>query len=193
MPEKTPVRVDYTNNTATGLAEYQINEYISAKHGGTGNTSVSNAEFLIGNAVASDPKYIKKKILGTDNQISIFTSAIKIILDSRPAIGGSPSNFAEGEIVYQGSISSPTATGLVIVGTNNTTEFTVQHQTGEFVQAGNLLAQNINVASNSLRTATILTSTEINPLAEQEEVTFKLGTYSVITNDFLVDCGEITL
>ena len=193
MPEKTPVRVDYTNATATGLAEYQISEYISAKHGGTGNSGVSNAEFLIGNATVSDPKYIKKKILGTDNQISVFTSAIKIILDSRPTTGGSPSNFFEGETVYQGSISSPTATGLVITGTNNTTDFVLQHQSGEFVQAGSLLAQNANIGSNSLRTATVYTSDEINPLDEQEEVTFKLGTYSVITNDFLVDCGEITL
>ena len=64
MPEKTPVRVDYTNNTATGLAEYQTSEYISVKHGGTGNSSVSASELLIGNTVPSDPKYIKKKILG---------------------------------------------------------------------------------------------------------------------------------
>ncbi len=193
MPEKTPVRVDYTNNTATGLAEYQTSEYISVKHGGTGNSGVSSAEFLIGNATVSDPKYIKKKILGTDDQISVFTSAIKIILDSRPIAGGSPSNFFEGEIVYQGNINIPTATGLVITGTNNTTDFVLQYKTGEFVQAGSLFAQNSNVDSNSLRTATILTSAEINPLAEQEEITFKLGTYSIVTNDFLVDCGEIIL
>ena len=77
MPEKTPVRVDYTDTTATGLAEYQTNEYIPVKHGGTGNSAVSNAEVLIGNATVSDPKYLKKKIAGNAKKIKVFNNKIK--------------------------------------------------------------------------------------------------------------------
>ena len=123
MPEKTPVRVDYTNTTATGLAEYQTNEWVSAKHGGTDNIGVSNAEMLVGNATLSDPKYIRKKISGTDNQISVLTSTITMIITDRPSMGGTASNFFGGEIIYQGSIAEPTATGIVITGTDNTNTF----------------------------------------------------------------------
>ena len=192
MPEKTPVRVDYTDTTATGLAEYQTNEYIPVKHGGTGNSAVSNAEVLIGNATVSDPKYLTKKIAGTANQISVFTSEIKIILTARPTVGGSASDFFAGETIYQGTVANPTATGVVITGTYSSTDFTIQYKTGEFVQGGSLQAQNASIDSNSLRTATILTSSQLNPLAEQEEITFKLGTYSLLSNDFVVDCGEIS-
>ena len=190
MPEKTPVRVDYTDTTATGLAEYQTNEYIPVKHGGTGNSGVSNSEVLIGNATVSDPKYLTKKIAGTTDQITVFTSEIKIILTGRPTVGGSSSNFFEGETIYQGTISSPTATGVVITGTNSSSDFTIQFKTGEFVQGGSLQAQNASIDSNSLRIATILTNAI--SIAEQEEITFKLGTYSLLSNDFLVDCGEIS-
>jgi hypothetical protein len=192
MPEKTPVRVNYTGSTATGLAEYQVTEYIPAKHGGTDNIGVSNAEVLVGNAILSDPKYIRKRILGTDNQISIFTSTLKIIIISQPVAGGTPSNFFDGETIYQGSINSPSATGVVVTGTNDTSEFTVHHKTGEFIQGGSLFAQNSLVDSNTLRTATILTSVSPEPITEEQEMTFKLGTFSISSQDYVIDCGELT-
>ena len=192
MPEKTPVRVDYTNTTATGLAEYQTNEWVSAKHGGTDNIGVSNAEMLVGNATLSDPKYIRKKISGTDNQISVLTSTITIITSNRPSIGGTASNFFSGETIYQGTISEPTATGIVIAGTNNTNTFTLQYKTGEFVQGGELFAQNLLIESNAIRTATIVLDPNINSITEQQEIAFKLGTYSIDSGDYVVDCGELT-
>ena len=192
MPEKTPVRINYTNTTATGLAEYQSDEYISAKHGGTDNIGVATAEVLVGDVSQSNPKYLRKKITGTDNQITILTSTLSIILTSRPSTGGSNSNFITGEIIYQGSIASPTAKGVVITGTNNSTSFTIQYQSGEFVKGGELFAQNSEVESNSIRTATIVNETNVNSITEQQSVSFKLGTYSISAQDYVIDCGELT-
>ena len=192
MPEKTPIRVDYTGSTATGLAEYQVTEYIPAKHGGTDNIGVSNAEVLVGSATLSDSKYIRKRILGSDNQITIFTSILKIILITQPVAGGTLANFFDGEIIYQESINNPTATGVVITGTDDTSVFTLQYKTGEFVQGGSLFAQNSLIESNTLRTATILTSASPEPITEEQEMTFKLGTFSVSSQDYVIDCGELT-
>ena len=192
MPEKTPIRVDYTGSTATGLAEYQVTEYIPAKHGGTDNIGVSNAEVLVGSAMLSDSKYIRKRILGSDNQITIFTSILKIILITQPVAGGTLANFFDGEIIYQESINNPTATGVVITGTDDTSVFTLQYKTGEFVQGGSLFAQNSLIESNTLRTATILTSASPEPITEEQEMTFKLGTFSVSSQDYVIDCGELT-
>ena len=43
MAAKTPIRTVYTNNVATGLAEFQSGEFIDYQVGGTGVTALGSA------------------------------------------------------------------------------------------------------------------------------------------------------
>ena len=54
MPIKIPVRGDYdSSGTPTGLSEFQSGEYVSTPFGGTGQSTYSSGEILVGNASGS--------------------------------------------------------------------------------------------------------------------------------------------
>ena len=83
MPVKIPLRATYdvSGNVATGLSEYQSNEYISTSFGGTGMDTYAQGEILVGNASGS---LTKNTIQGTAGQITVTSggNTITIGLDS---------------------------------------------------------------------------------------------------------------
>ena len=70
MPTKIPLRATYdaSGNVATGLSEYQTNEFISTTFGGTGTNTYAQGEILVGNASGS---LTKNTIQGTAGQITV--------------------------------------------------------------------------------------------------------------------------
>lgn len=83
MPTKIPLRATYdtSGNVATGLSEYQSNEFISTTFGGTGANTYAQGEILVGNASGS---LTKNTIQGAAGQITVTTGdgTITIGLDS---------------------------------------------------------------------------------------------------------------
>tara|TARA_B100001123_G_C15339034_1_gene1033994 strand:- start:4074 stop:6221 length:2148 start_codon:yes stop_codon:yes gene_type:complete len=83
MPTKIPLRATYdaSGNVATGLSEYQTNEFISTTFGGTGANTYAQGEILVGNASGS---LTKSTIQGTAGQITVTTggNTVTIGLDS---------------------------------------------------------------------------------------------------------------
>ena len=83
MPTKIPLRATYdaSGNVATGLSEYQTNEFISTTFGGTGANTYAQGEILVGNASGS---LTKNTLQGTAGQITVTTGdgTITLGLDS---------------------------------------------------------------------------------------------------------------
>ena len=85
MPVKIPVRGDYdSSGTPTGLSEYQSGEYISTPFGGTGQTTYSSGEILVGN---SSGQLTRNKIQGQAGQVIVTSGDGTITISLDPSLG----------------------------------------------------------------------------------------------------------
>jgi len=112
MPVKIPVRGDYdSSGTPTGLSEFQSNEYISSKFGGTGQNTYSSGEILVGNASGS---LTRNKLQGQAGQVLVTSGdgTITISLDSSLGFGIATQN-------NLGTVKVPLSGGLEIDNQGN--------------------------------------------------------------------------
>ena len=85
MPVKIPVRGDYdASGTPTGLSEYQSGEYISTPFGGTGQSTYSSGEILVGNASGS---LTRNKLQGQAGQVIVTSGDGTITISLDPSLG----------------------------------------------------------------------------------------------------------
>ena len=112
MPVKIPVRGDYdSSGTPTGLSEFQSNEYISSKFGGTGQNTYSSGEILVGNVSGS---LTRNKLQGQAGQVVVTSGdgTITISLDSSLGLGIATQN-------NLGTVKVPLSGGLEIDNQGN--------------------------------------------------------------------------
>ena len=112
MPVKIPLRATYdvSGNVATGLSEYQSNEYISTSFGGTGMDTYAQGEILVGNASGS---LTKNTIQGTAGQITVTSGGNTITIGLDSSLGF---NVATKNVV--GTVKVPDIQAVVDFKTN---------------------------------------------------------------------------
>ena len=85
MPIKIPVRGDYdSSGTPTGLSEFQSGEYVSTPFGGTGQSTYSSGEILVGNASGS---LTRNKLQGQAGQVIVTSGDGTITISLDPSLG----------------------------------------------------------------------------------------------------------
>ena len=85
MPVKIPVRGDYdSSGTPTGLSEFQSGEYVSTPFGGTGQSTYSSGEILVGNASGS---LTRNKLQGQAGQVIVTSGDGTITISLDPSLG----------------------------------------------------------------------------------------------------------
>ena len=85
MPVKIPVRGDYdSSGTPTGLSEFQSGEYVSTPFGGTGQSTYSSGEILVGNASGS---LTRNKLQGQAGQVIVTSGDGTITVSLDPSLG----------------------------------------------------------------------------------------------------------
>jgi hypothetical protein len=112
MPVKIPLRATYdvSGNVATGLSEYQSNEYISTSFGGTGTDTYAQGEILVGNSSGS---LAKNTIQGTAGQITVTTGGNTVTIGLDSSLGF---NIATRNVV--GTVKVPDIQAVVDFKTN---------------------------------------------------------------------------
>ena len=112
MPVKIPVRGDYdSSGTPTGLSEFQSGEYVSTPFGGTGQSTYSSGEMLVGNSSGS---LTRNKLQGQAGQVVVTSGdgTITISLDSSLGLGIATQN-------NLGAVKVPTSGGLEVDNQGN--------------------------------------------------------------------------
>ena len=156
MPVKIPLRATYdvSGNVATGLSEYQDNEYISTTFGGTGTDTYAQGEFLVGNASGS---LTKSTIQGTAGQITVTTGGNTVTLGLDSSLGF---NIATKNAV--GTVKVPDIQAVVDFKTNITGGTNYSDATEVLTRGGSTgssgLVVDIKTDSGSVCSATVLTS-----------------------------------
>ena len=156
MPVKIPLRATYdvSGNVATGLSEYQSNEYISTSFGGTGMDTYAQGEILVGNASGS---LTKNTIQGTAGQITVTSGGNTITIGLDSSLGF---NVATKNVV--GTVKVPDIQAVVDFktnisgGTNYSDATEVLTRGGATGSSG--LSINITTDGGAVCAATVLTS-----------------------------------
>ena len=85
MPVKIPVRGDYdSSGTPTGLSDFQSGEYVSTPFGGTGQSTYSSGEILVGNASGF---LTRNKLQGQAGQVIVTSGDGTITISLDPSLG----------------------------------------------------------------------------------------------------------
>tara|TARA_Y100000593_G_scaffold52245_1_gene98107 strand:+ start:337 stop:915 length:579 start_codon:yes stop_codon:yes gene_type:complete len=192
MAKQIPIYVNYSNNTPVGIAEYQTasQDYIPAEYGGTGQTSVSRGQIIVGDLTDADFK--AKKFTDTDGLITCVFDETWLTASGQPVnqVSSSATQFYAGETVYQGqSVENATATGIIIENTGTSTTFKVKSVTGTFTAGEIVWAKNTYNESNQERRATLSSAT--GAITEQSTMKFFLGTLNATIGEYVVDCGTL--
>ena len=112
MPIKIPVRGDYdSSGTPTGLSEFQSGEYVSTPFGGTGQSTYSSGEILVGNASGS---LTRNKLQGQAGQVIVTSGDGTITISLDPSL-----NFGIATQNNLGSVKVPVSGGLEIDNQGN--------------------------------------------------------------------------
>ena len=192
MAEKIPIRVSYSGDTPTGIAEYQQaeNDYIPVTYGGTGQVDTDRGKILVGDL--TDSTYKTKKFTDTSGMISCIFDETWLTATGLPVnqTTNGTTQFYAGETIYQGdSISTATASAVILENTGVSLTFKINSITGTFTAGGQVWGQNSLHESGVKRSATLAsTNTAID---ERETIKFFIGTLNATTGEYTLDCGTL--
>ena len=80
MADQTPLRAIFDDsNKVTGLGQYQLSDTIGVIDGGTGATTLTIGNIIIGNGVNSMQSVPRGSILGADQTVSITNGANAVV------------------------------------------------------------------------------------------------------------------
>jgi hypothetical protein len=203
MADKTPIRLVYTGNTPTGIAEYQSGDTISVTSGGTGLSSLGTAGyFLRTNEAGTALEYaqVNTTLQVVDDSSSIAT--INLLNDSLRLTGLSGiTTSVSGDSVTIDLDDTAVTPGSYGSATEIPT-FTVDQQ-GRLTAAGTAsVATNLTIVDDSSTSATISlltdtlkiagTSNEIETTVSGDTISIGLPNNVTIGNNLTVT-GNLTV
>ena len=80
MADQTPLRAIFDDSgKVTGLGQYQLSDTIGVVDGGTGSTTLTIGNIIIGNGVNSMQSVPRGSLLGADQTVSITNGANSVV------------------------------------------------------------------------------------------------------------------
>ena len=70
MPEKTPLKANFTSaNNLDSLGEFEASDYVGVDNGGTGTTTHTSGQVLVGNGDQAVASVVRGKLIAGSNKI----------------------------------------------------------------------------------------------------------------------------
>ena len=187
MAAKTPIRTVYTNNIATGLAEFQSGEFIDYQVGGTGVTALGSAgQVLKVNSGASALEWGGVEAIvnidgATDLESATLAVGDKILLSD----GGTEGRVLLSQLDTLFSGTNKTLTNKTISGSSNTLSN---------IANGSLTNSGITVSDGSNTTAVALGGTmTFAGTTNEVDVAESSGTVTIGLPDDVTISGDLTV
>ena len=189
---KTPIHVTYTNDTPTGISEFQsaTNECIPVDFGGTGQSDVNRGEVIVGDITDLDFK--AKKFTDTSGNLTCVFDETWLDATGQPVnqTTSASTQFYVGETIYQGvSIGTAVASGVIIETTGISSTFKIKAVTGTFTSGSVVWGETSVHESGARRESTLVSTSEA--ITEQSTLKFYLGTINETVGEYVIDCGTM--